>query len=284
MLAMYRTSRKKLNINTIMESGQCFSISKIEGTSDLYKVLSDDKMCVVQSAYDNTIIHYNSEDDEYWTKYFQLNSDNYQGYISTLCESQNPFLVKCAKFSEGMVILKQDTWETIVSFIISQRKSIPAIKTSLNRLRDKFGVEKEFNFYGKHIKYKTFPDSDVIGRLSLNDLSDCGMGYRAEYVLNAAKWVNSLTYDKAKKLTSPDTSYDERMSLLKEIRGVGDKVANCICLFALSDMSSFPVDIWIQRAIDKNMVNPDDEEFKDFKGFAQQVVFYYIIKHKEYFV
>ena len=269
----------EFDIDVVMRSGQCFSINKVvdEVNGEFYIVLSGDNCCKVIRDDLYSTFYYNDCAEKYWLSYigdFKM----YSGYVSNIMYSGYKFLSESAKYSRGLVILNQDIWEMIVSFIISQRKSIPAIRTSLNRLRDKYGYERDF----MGIKYKTFPTAHDMMDLKVEDLSDCGMGYRAKYVIEAIKWWNSLNSNKLSILRDCGR-YDEHMSVLKEIKGVGDKVANCICLFALGDIDAFPIDVWIQRVLDKNLISSDVSEFDGYKGFLQQVIFFYVINHKDLF-
>ena len=266
------------DIKKTADSGQCFSIQEIGSN---FKVLSADKYCEFIRVGDHFYLYCEKEDVPYWMTYFG-GSVPYDRWITSIQSCKYDFLRKCADYSRGLVILKQDLWEMIVSFIISQRKSIPAIKTSLNRLREKYGREVILDSgYLLSKSYKTFPTADDLKNVTVEDLSDCGMGYRAKYVVNAVKWWNSLSGSDMSSLIYGN--YDIHMNTLKQISGVGDKVANCICLFAFNNLDAFPVDVWIQRIKDKGLIPDDLSEFDGYKGFLQQVIFFYVISHKDEF-
>lgn len=264
-----------INISTVMNSGQVFSIDKVN--ENAYRVLSADKCLIIKeddSLFDKG--YYYEGDKEYWDNYFNSTS---RYSVQQAARSNNKFLYKCAKYSKGMVILKQDLWETLISFIVSQRKNIPAIKSSLNRIREKFGRIKTDPMGNP---YHTFPTAEELKDVTLDDLQDLGLGYRDEYILDAIHWWNTY-YDTHKNAFELNDG-ELHMKLLKEIKGVGDKVANCVCLFALNDLDAFPVDVWIQRALDKGLFAMEEiEEYQD-KGVIQQIIFYYVINHKEEFV
>ena len=270
-----------LDIDVVAASGQCFSMSKIDDST--YKVLSADRACCVRSYDDKTALYINMEDIEYWESYFNLRY-GYDEHISFLSTCGVPFIEECAKYSKGMVIIKQDLWEMIVSFIISQRKSIPAIKKCLDKFRDVFGVSRRFYMdSSNYIEYKTFPTAKEFLETSRYEekISSCGVGYRGKYIIDAARWFLDLT-DKDMEILRNGT-YENRMELLKEIYGVGDKVANCICLFALSDMKAFPVDVWMDRVLERELIPEHFLKLVNFPGFVQQVIFYYVINHKDMF-
>lgn len=272
-----------MDLDIVMRSGQVFSIDKVG--DGIFKVLSADKCCIVYEIDNHYEIECPIEDEEYWKNYFNVSTGR---KLQDVMYDENKFLSDCAKYSKGMVILRQDLWETVVSFIISQRKSIPAIKTSLNRIREKFGKEKRLgsiyrsDLLANHLSYKTFPTAEDMKDITLEDLAGMGLGYRGLYVIEAIKWWNG-NYSNYADILRTGTREDH-IEVLKQIKGIGDKVANCICLFALSDINSFPIDVWIQRALDKELFSIDDiDKYGDYRGMVQQVIFFYVIDHKELF-
>lgn len=273
-----------VNIDTVMNSGQCFSISKIDDA--IYQVLSAESCAYVLTDSSDSLLEVIHPDGENWFRYFGKALSG-ASILKDLGQSSNEFIRECAEYSNGMIILCQDLWETVVSFIISQRRSIPSIRSSLNRIRKRYGALKHFPEDGnitpiKFPDFYSFPGPDVLSKVSVDELNrEAGLGYRAEYVIEAAKWF--CNSDNVDRLLSA-SSYEEHMEILKEIKGIGDKVANCICLFALEDAGAFPVDTWIQRALDKGVFTLEDVKNYPYKGFVQQVIFYYIINHKEQFM
>ena len=282
---------KYFDIKIIKESGQCFNFKIINGK---YVITSIDKSCVVIRNDNKNIIYCLTSEVNYWVSYFNLDI-SFEKYLDTMKNHKNNFIKIAANYSVGLILLKQDLWETIVSFIISQRKSIPSIFTSIERLKESFGENKTIYLEEiGEISFKTFPTAsnfnwstniEVSVKELKNNTSDrskklklCGLGYRDEYILYAANWYNSLTSEAIESLYN--NSSEAHMSELLKIKGVGTKVANCICLFAFNDLDSFPIDVWIQRILDKKLLPEDLSEFNGYKGFLQQVIFFYIINNK----
>lgn len=143
---------------------------------------------------------------------------------------------------KGLRILRQDPWECLVSYICATYKSISAIKRMLFSLAKKFG---EKTCFGDGTFY-TFPTRPKLARASVNDLLNCGLGYRAKYVSETAKMMdeNGFGLERLKK-----ASYERAKRELLNFPGVGFKVADCVLLFSLEKLEAFPVDIWIKRAI-----------------------------------
>ena len=287
-----------IDIETIYRSGQCFNIIKED---NVYKIISTDKLCVFKRHETKSEIYMRKDEEDYWTRYFNLNTD-FKEYLDILKNDNNEFIKKCANYSTGMIILKQDLWECMMSFIISQRKSIPSIKTSLELLSEKFGQNHEsfLENFGL-IKYKSLPQlqdfnwflknkdkNEIINYLQaknnkkeyikpnifqLQELLSCGLGYRDEYILQAAEWMS--------RKPNISEGYNNHLNTLMKIKGIGKKVANCITLFSFNDFDAFPVDVWIQRILDKKLLPEDLSQYQKFLGFLQQIIFFYAIENKK---
>jgi N-glycosylase/DNA lyase len=177
-------------------------------------------------------------------------------------------LIKAIHIGTGLRILKQDPWEMLITFIISQRKNIPAIAKSVDILSRKYGKE----ILTPYETLYTFPTPSELSGASKEDLLACGLGYRAPYVLNAVCQVLSGTLD-IWSLTSLD---DEALyQKLLTVHGVGAKVSNCVCLFGYARTARAPIDVWIARAIDEDFCgfNPFPI-LGEVAGIIQQYIFY----------
>ena len=180
-------------------------------------------------------------------------------------------VAKAIEYGSGIRILKQDLWETIVSFIISQNNNIPRIRGCVERLADGFGEPVGLDDSG--VLRHSLPSVEKLASLEPCDLAEVRLGYRAPYLVKAAREVmeRGMPYD-----------YESVLALT----GVGPKVASCISLFGLGDISAFPIDVWVRRLMDrlygipendtKAMKEVAEEHFGDLGGIAQQYLFYYI--------
>lgn len=264
-----------INIATVMASGQVFSYEEHDGK---YKVYSADKMCLAIPTEDKnkTKVVCLPQEENYWRNYF--NAEQGRQLEKELSAATNPFIVQCMNFSTGMTMLKQDFWEMIVSFIVSQRNSIPAIRKILMGIRQTHGAYKAVVLDGQSYSYYAFPSAKQMKTFSLSDLQGLSLGYRDKYILDAIRWFNG-NYSKWDKMT-----HDEKIKTLQEIRGVGPKVANCISLFALNDLECFPVDVWIARILESQKITDDDiKQYRYCAGFLNQIIYYYAIMHRDEF-
>lgn len=240
------------DLKKIAESGQVFRMKPCSGG---YRVISRDKSLVLNSVDDVPV--------GYWHNYFDLDRD--YASIRKSASGHYQFIDECMEFGRGLRILRQDPWEMIVTFIISQRRSMASIATCVEHLCEKFGTNAGDFF--------AFPTPSQLCQASEAEIRECGVGYRAEYIKCAAEIVNSgeLDLDKCKSLSDADLKAE-----LFRIKGVGEKVANCIMLFGFSRTASAPIDVWIDRVIKNDLGGHNPfPEYGDVAGIIQQYLFFY---------
>lgn len=196
-----------------------------------------------------------------WQSYFDLER-NYAEIIATV--SQNEIIKTAAEYGNGIRILRQEPWEALCSFIISQNNNIPRIKGIIERLCEGFG-EKVGNGY-------SFPDAKTVSKLSLEDLAPLRSGFRAKYILDAAKKVAS---GEINLIEIANDDYITAGEKLMKISGVGPKVSDCALLFGFGKIEAFPRDVWIKRAMDKLFGGELPECALSYAGIVQQYIFYY---------
>ncbi len=253
-------SEKELDMSKTFECGQCFRWNA--GTDGVYRGVVAGYYAEV-SAHDGSVYITSDAPDELWLEYFDLSTD----YDAVSRDFTGEYLRKCTEYGRGIRILRQDSWEALCSFIISQCNNISRIKGIVERLCENFGDKLPNG------ECYTFPSAERLAVLKPEDLSCIRAGYRAEYIIAAAQAVESGEIDLA-ELRACD--YRQAIKKLRTIRGVGEKVANCVVLFGLWHMEAFPVDVWMRRALKENF--PPDfkpESLGKYAGLAQQYIFYY---------
>lgn len=200
-----------------------------------------------------------------WRPFFDLDTD-YHAMQQVF--RNDPTLSLACDYAGGIRILRQEPWEALCSFIISQNNNIPRIKGIIGRLCEQYGRQTENGY--------TFPRPEGIAALSLDDLAPLRAGFRAKYILDAAQKVAGGEIDLAAVASMP---IDEARKVLQTIRGVGPKVAECALLFGFYRREAFPIDTWIKKVL--SMYYPGG--FPDFAvpdgGVAQQYLFHYIRNH-----
>jgi len=177
---------------------------------------------------------------------------------------------------QGLRILRQDPWEMLLTFIISQRKSIPAIASCLECIAERFGTE----IITPRERLMAFPSPEQMKRATLQDLQCCSLGYRSSYVLDAIAHVLSgnLQLDNLRNLDNT-----ELVDELLKVKGVGIKVANCVGLFSYGRLGLVPIDVWIKRAISDQCEDRNPFPlYGDVAGVMQQYVFYYEKSHQHH--
>lgn len=255
---MIKIQSDNFNIEHIAHSGQCFRI--YERSPGLWETIAFGKSLKIRKNNANLHIFEcnKNEYDEIWRDYFDMQRD-YNKIKDTIRASGDSYLIKAANFGYGIRILKQDLWETIVSFIISQQNNISRIKKIIERLCLPYGSR--------------FPSPNELAEFSENDLIKLGLGYRAKYVRNIAVSVaeGKFNFDKINRMT-----YEEAIAYLKQFNGIGAKVADCIALYGLGKLQAFPMDVWIKRILRQQYNGSFDiSRFREYAGVVQQYMFYY---------
>ena len=270
-------SKDILDLDKTFNCGQCFRWRRLkEGT--YYGVIFGKPLIIRQMQFDDgnygIITTYNrSQVDDILMSYLQLNVD-YEKQIS-LGET-DIFAKEAKKFGQGIRILGQEPWETLVSFIISQRNNIPKIASTIERTCTALGEKIDIEVEGSKYTGNTFPSAEKIMSVGLVGLQGLGLGYRDVYIIEAAKAVSNGSF-KLNELASNDIGSEWAIIELQNLYGIGPKVASCIALFGLGKLDSFPIDVWMQRVIDRYYpkgINIDS--YGKLAGLMQQYMFYYI--------
>jgi N-glycosylase/DNA lyase len=210
----------------------------------------------VTQAKDGVILHNVEKSDiPYWERYFCADED-YPALIARF--SADPTLRKACEFSPGIRVLRQEPFEALISFIISQNNNIKRITGIINRL----------------CTDERFPAAEALAERNLSGL---GLGYRERYVIDAAKKVKSgeISLDEIDKM-----DYNSAKEELLKIVGVGEKVADCVLLFGFHKTEAFPRDVWIKRVLSEFYPDGLPECISGVEGIAQQFLFHYI-RNKE---
>ncbi len=269
-------TQENFNLKHIALSGQCFRMNEIE--ENCYSLIALDRYIELRQLEEDTI-QVSCEQEEFdtvWRDYFDINFD-YKNVVNTLLEGEDEFLKNAATYGRGLRILKQDFFEMLITFIISQRKNIPAIKKSIELLCEKFG-EKKYIPNTNQIYY-TFPTPLSLARADLMDLRAAGLGYRDAYVKNTSRAIADKELDVE---FLRQAGYEEAVKHLLNLSGVGIKVANCVALYGLHHIDAFPVDVWIDRILKEIYKNEFNQQmYEGYAGVVQQYMFYYIRYHYE---
>ncbi|MGB9975720.1 DNA-3-methyladenine glycosylase family protein [Thermovenabulum sp.] len=279
MLYVFENVRP-FNLKAVLDGGQAFRWKEENGR---FTGIVKNRFLAVDYSENTLLVEVSKgssskeEDIRFIMDYFDLNRD-YNALEEKLTE-EYPELKKAIADGSGNRILHQDPWETLISFIISANNSIPNIKRVIERLCENYG--SPIIYKGK--TYYAFPTPDALSSLTEEEISCTRCGFRGKYIIKAAKMVKSKEVDlqRIEKLDSKDA-----LKELVKIPGVGIKVASCILLFSYRKYDSFPVDVWIKRAVEeiyfngcqkniKEIIDFAHKKFADKAGFVQQYLFYY---------
>ena len=260
------TGVSDFDLARIFECGQCFRWNA--DVNGIYTGVVKSRVARVRRMGGSVFISGTMEDFELlWRDYFDLNRD-YGEIRRQLCIDD--FMREATAYGAGIRILRQDKWEALCSFIISQNNNIPRIKGIVGALCELYGDSFEF----EGCEYHAFPTAERLAELETKGLAPIRCGYRADYILGAAREVASGKLD-LESLANASPSVAR--ATLKTLHGIGDKVAECAVLFGLGMLNAFPLDIWMKRAIAEHYGQGFDPEiFSPYAGIAQQYIFYYM--------
>lgn len=244
------------------ECGQCFRFNRISETE--YVIFACNRLLTIRKQDENWLFLDITEEEfkESFFKYFDLERD-YGEIIESY--SRDESITRAARHGNGIRIFRQDAFETIISFIISANNNIPRIKKIIEALCALLG-ERVGNGY-------SFPTPESIVNAGIEGLAPIKAGFRTKYIVDAAQKVASgeisLEYIR-------NCGYIQALNELKKIKGIGDKVANCVLLFGFGYYNAFPIDVWVKRVINKYYGEGfDPVSLGEYAGVAQQYLFYY---------
>lgn len=268
---MYETIIEDFDIGMIAESGQCFRINQMD--TDTYSVISLNRYTEVTQKKGENLVCFSCGEAEavkYWLPYFDVGFP--YGKIKEQIDASDEFLRAAVQFGYGIRILRQDLWEMIVSFLVSQNNNIKRIKNSIEEICRNYG---EKCISGNGMEYYAFPTPEELSEASAEELHSLGLGYRDKYIAAMARRC-SHTEGKAWLRELGEMSGEEALQTLMKEYGIGRKVAECICLFGLYHIDAFPMDTHIKQIL--SAWYPNGFPFQRYEGYAgilQQYMFYY---------
>lgn len=249
-----------LDLDETLDCGQAFRWKKIPSDYECtYKgAFLNDALTVSQTGKGQFIFHDTSENDFIgkWISYFDFGTD-YTELKRIFSEDET--LSKACAFAGGIRLLRQNSWECLISFIISQNNNIPRIKGIIDRLCEHYGGR--------------FPTAAELAAETPESLSYLRSGFRAKYITDAAQKVSDGTAELDSIARMP---IDEARTALRQIKGIGPKVAECVLLFGMYRTDAFPIDVWIKRVLEEYYPKGFPAFAAEKAGIAQQYLFHYI--------
>lgn len=247
-----------LDLKQTLFCGQCFRFKEIG--DNIYEGIAEDKFVRLKQLENGIEIETEEKDLPFWKSYFDFDLD-YDKLIERFCLDKT---LKCACEGRKIRVLRQAPFETLISFIISQNNNIKRITGIIDRLCECFGEKIEGGY--------AFPTAKAMSKLTVEDYAPLRAGFRAKYIADAVSKVNSgeVDFEKIQKMSD-----DDAREALKVIKGVGDKVADCVLLFGLHRLAAVPKDVWIKRINAYYYPDGYPDCMGEYAGIAQQYLFDY---------
>lgn len=261
---------RDLDLDQTFGCGQCFRWRK-GGDWRWFGVVRGRAVYVYADGDRLLIDGADASDRAMWEMYFDLSLD--YGAVKEQLSALHPEMAQAARYAPGIRILRQEPFEALITFIISQNNNIKRIEGIVDRLCERFGELIGEGVYA-------FPTAACLAALEPEDLAPIRAGFRHRYIIDAARKVNSGEVDLEAIRALP---YDEARRALMTITGVGIKVADCVLLYGLYRLEGFPLDVWMKRAMESLFDGMDPSVFGAYAGIAQQYIFHYSRMHGELF-
>ena len=246
------------SLKDTLTCGQCFRFKAVDDSGFL--VFAGKNSAVIYQKNNTLKFKFSTCEPDFWEDYLDLGYD-YDRLLNNF--SGDEILERAVCLCGGIKILRQDPWETLVSFIISANNNIPRIQGIIDRLCTNFGEKIKMGF--------SFPSAAKLKDCSIDDLAVLRAGFRARYILDAASKVNSGEMDLTKIY---DMDVENAKKSLMKICGVGSKVSECVLLFGYHKMNAFPVDVWMKKVLKEYYPHGPSEQISTCPGLAQQILFH----------
>ena len=263
---------RDFSLREILDCGQCFRWLPQDSDESHWSGIAMGKRLEIQKLGEGEFLFLGTNQQEFeeiWADYFDLQTD-YAALKSALC--CDPVMAEATTYAPGIRVLRQNGWEALCTFIISQNNNIKRIRGIVERLCECFGEPVNGGF--------DFPTAERLSQATLEDLAPLRSGFRAKYLLDAAQKVSCGVVDLS---AIPSMTYEEAQAHLRQINGVGPKVADCALLFGFYRLDAFPMDVWMKRAMATLYPDGLPENILPYRGIAQQYLFHYARMHPELF-
>ena len=255
------------DLTRTLECGQFFRYEKV---GEFYFVTHGNYLFKIRQ--DNKTLYYQGVSKDFLKRFFRL-GDPYCRILNST--SNDNFIKRVIKINHGLRVIRQDPWVCLVSYLCSSNSNIPKITKNLNLIAKNFGKRIKLDSYENY----SFPKPGEID--CKKTLRICRVGYRADFIYRVNKEVSYKELLRLRK-----RSYEEAKDFLIGIHGVGEKIADCVCLFSLDKLEAFPVDVWIKRAMEEHYFKAQSvskseirgfarDYFGKYAGYANQFLFYY---------
>ena len=252
-------TERDLSLKQTLQSGQTFRATESDGVWTVFSG-TDENVRTLTISQNNLE---KAQNNPYWSNYFDLQTD--YNAMKERFSKVSPVMERACAYAPGIRILRQDSWEALACFVVSQNNNIKRITGIVDRICKRFGKKNEEGVSG-------FPCAKTLADAPLDELRDTGLGFRDSYIKNTACAVLDGKIDFAELKKVP---VDEARKTLVSVKGIGPKVADCALLFGCHRLDCFPMDVWMKRVMSVFFEGKDGSIFGENAGVAQQYLFHW---------
>ncbi len=272
-----------LNLEYTLECGQTFRWKRMP--DGFYYGMAGDTFARIRQEGSRFSYETAPRLDDYavLAQYFGLDSD--QEYRETLDALRtDPAISRAIDRYYGLRLLHQPPFETLISFILSANNNIPAVSRTMQAISKQYGTPV---LLGKYRGY-VFPTPEQLSEATETVLNEeCGAEYRGRYIIETTHMILNEQFDWENLRGLP---YAWAHGQLTRFPGVGRNVADCVLLFSLGKYEAFPLDGWVQQAMEtyyfEGRKTPPREihrlaaaKWGDYAGYANEFLFMYARNH-----
>ncbi len=275
MTAIMLRADQPFDLDQTLSCGQAFRWEKADGR---WQGVVDGR--AVRIRQDAEALTFAGADERFIRDYFRLDQD-LPAVLSSI--DRDPAIGAAIRECRGLRLVRQPPWECLISYLCATNTNIPAVKRRVALMAERYGRRIDDPFETAY----AFPEPEALAKVSCADLWDCKLGYRTDYVRDAAAYASEHP-DWAERVAA--LPFEEARRALMEFRGVGPKAADCVLLFAFGFFEAFPVDVWIRRIVAETYLpdltgrscTPAEYErirrfardyFGEYAGYAQEYLY-----------
>ena len=245
---------RSADIKGTLFSGQSFRWDYYQGSEQKYYGVIDDNLFTIENKKDDCYtvtttrkFSCDNEFHEFIIRYFSLDiapNDLFPAGFKV----HYPGIWRLIKPYMGIKVLRQNAFETLITFMCAQGLGMSIIRRQITYLTREYGKEHTLDIHGTPFTYYSFPSPETLAGIAPDALKLCTNNncIRATNIIKAAYSVATGQLD-LEDLKDPEMPLEAARERLSFHSGIGNKIADCVLLFGLHRFSAFPIDTHVRQ-------------------------------------